>query len=66
MIGEVASSKKHPEINRSAVKSKQRCVDNQRDGSKLTCLIHGPGHSPDECKVLNDFGSKYTKIIPTK
>ena len=33
---------------------------------QLTCLAHVPEHSSDECKVLGDFGSKYTKGIPTK
>ena len=29
----------------------KRCVDHPKDRSKLTCLIHGPVHSSDECKV---------------
>ena len=41
-------------------------VDQPTGNSKPTCLIHGPGHSPDECKVLGDFGSKYAKSRPTK
>ena len=28
-----------------------------------TCLTHSPGHSSDECKVLGDFGSKYSIIM---
>ena len=47
-------------------KCKQRYVYHMRDGSKLTCLIHGPGHSSYKCKGLNYFGSKYTKIRHTK
>ena len=35
-------------------------------GNSKTCLIHGPEHSPDECKVLGDFGSKYAKTIHNK
>ena len=31
-------------------------------GESKTCLIHGPGISSYECKVLGDFGSKYVKI----
>ena len=31
-----------------------------------TCLINYPGHSLDECKVLGDFGSNYSKRRPTK
>ena len=34
-------------------------------GELKTYLIHGPGHSSDECKVLVDFGDKYTKGHPT-
>ena len=41
-------------------------VDHPKDRSKLTCIIHIPGHSSDECKVLGDFGFKYSKINPTK
>ena len=37
-----------------------------QDISKLSCLIHGPGNSSDECKVLGEFGSKYYKIRPNK
>ena len=31
-----------------------------------TCLVHGPGNSSEECKVLGDFVTKYTNIRPTK
>ena len=37
-----------------------------RGWSKLTCLIHGPGDSSDECRVLNDFGCNYTNVRPFK
>ena len=47
-------------------KHKKRYVNHPRDQSKLTCIISGPGNSSDECKVLGDFGSKYTKIRPNK
>ena len=47
-------------------KRRKRYVDHLRDRKKYTCLIHGPGHSSDECKVLGDFGSKYYKGRPTK
>ena len=45
----------------SAGKHIKRYLDHTRDRSKQTCLIHGPGHSLDECKFLGDFGSKYFK-----
>ena len=41
-------------------------VDHTKDRSKPTKIIHGPGNSSDECKVLGDFGSKYAKIRPTE
>ena len=34
--------------------------------SKHTSIIHGPRHSSYEWKILADFGSKYSKIRPTK
>ena len=43
-------------------KHKQMYVDHPRGLSKQTCLIHVPGHSPDKCKVLIDFGTKYAKV----
>ena len=36
--------------------------DHTKDNSKRTCLIHGPGNSSDECKVLGDLGTKYSEI----
>ena len=53
-------------MSESAVKRRKRYVDHLRDRSILTCRIHVHGHSSDECKVLGDFGSKYSKISPTK
>ena len=35
-------------------------------GKSKTFLIHVPGCSSDECKVLGDFGFKYIKRRPTK
>ena len=40
-------------------KCKQRCLDYPRDISKITCIIHVPGNSSDECKVINYFSTKY-------
>ena len=53
-------------MSESAVKHRKMYVDHPRDISKLICLIHGPGNSSDECKVLGDFGSRYSKSRPTK
>ena len=53
-------------MSKSAGKYRKRYVDHPKDGSKPTCIIHGPGNSPDEFKVLGDFGSKYATISPTK
>ena len=40
-------------------KHKQRCVARPRDILILNCLIHGPGKSSEQCKVLNNFGTSY-------
>ena len=48
-------------MSESTVKCRKRYVDHPRDISKGTSLIHGPGHSSDECKVLGDFDYKYSK-----
>ena len=50
----------------STGKRKKRHLDHPKYRFKLTCLFHGPGNLSDECKVLGDFGSKYSKIRPTK
>ena len=36
------------------------------DRSKQTFLVHVSGNSSDECKVLGDFSSKYSKIGSSK
>ena len=59
---EAASSNTDTKMSESACKISKRCFDHPKYGFKLTCIIHGPGHSSDECKVLGDFGSKYAKI----
>ena len=45
-------------MSESVVKRRKRYADQPKDISKLTCLIHGPGHSSDKLKVLDDFGTK--------
>ena len=40
---------------------KQGYVNCPHDQSKLTCLIHGPGHSSEQNKLLNYFATKYSK-----
>ena len=66
MRGVATSSKKNSEMGNHTDKRKQRYVDHMRDRSKLTCLIHSPGHSSYECRVLNDFGTKYAKERPPR
>ena len=51
-VRDLASAEKNMQI-RTTVESK-------------TCLIHGPGNSSDECKVLGEFGDKYAKGKPKK
>ena len=66
MIVEAALSTTYSEISESAGKRRKRYVDNPKDRLKLTCLIHVPGNSSDEYKILGDFGNKYDKVGPTK
>ena len=58
--GEAASSHTYSAMSDSAGKSRNIYLDHPMGESKI-CLIHGPGHSSDECKVLGAFGSKYVK-----
>ena len=53
-------------MNESAGKSRKRHVDHPKDRYILIYLIHGTGHSSDECKVLRDFGSNFSKIRTNK
>ena len=59
-------SNTYSEIIESYGKQRKRYVYNPKDRSKPTCLVHVPGHSSEECKVLGDFGSNYAKGGPTK
>ena len=56
----------YSDMSESAGKFIKRYVVHPKDRSKRIFLILGIGHSSDECKVLGDFGSKYSKIRPTK
>ena len=66
MRGEAASENTYSKTSDSADKRRKRYVDHLKNISKLTCIIHGPRHSSDECKVLGDFGYKNAKRSPTK
>ena len=46
-------------------KAQKKYVDCPSGEMKIY-IIHGPGHSSNECKVLVDFGAKYAKGKPTK
>ena len=63
--GKSALSNNYSEMSKSTEGAKIH-ADHPKDRPKPTCLIHGPGHSSDECKVLRDFGSRYAKSRPTK
>ena len=56
-IGEAALSNTCPATGESARKRQKQYVDRSKSESEI-CLIHGPGHSYDGCKVLRDFVSK--------
>ena len=45
---------------------RKRYVHHNKDRSQLSCLIHGPGHSSYQDKVLGGFGTNYVKDRPTK
>ena len=63
---EAASSTTHSKMSESTGKRRKRYVYHPKYRSKLTFLIHVPGHSKDKCKVLGDLGTKYAKGRPTK
>ena len=48
-----------------AGKRRKQYVD-RRMGELKNCLIQGPRHYYDKCKVLGDFGDKYVKGKTTK
>ena len=45
---------------------KQRYVDIPGDISKLICTVNDNGHFSEQCKVLNDVGTRYATIRPFK
>ena len=66
MIEEAALSNNKSDISEIAGNLIKRYIDRLKDISKLTCLIHGPGNSSDECEVLDEFGTKNSKGRPAK
>ena len=66
MIVEAALSNTYSGVSRFSGKRIKIYVDHKKDRSKLTCLIHVPVHLLCRFKVLGNFGSKYSKSIPTK
>ena len=59
MRGESTLSNCFSDMGKHSGKRNQSYVDHPRYQSKPTCLIHGPGNSSDELKVLTDFSTKY-------
>ena len=35
-------------------------------GATNTCLLHGPGHSSEDCKVIKEYSKKYAVQRPQK
>ena len=64
--GETASSNTYSDMSEISGKRGKQYVDHLRDRSKHTCLIYGLGNLSDECKVLGEFGSKYSKRSTTR
>ena len=59
MRGGSASSKRNPEMDSHTGKFKKRNLDFLRGASFLVGLIHGDGHSSEQCKILSDFVNRY-------
>ena len=57
--GEAASSTTYSEMNKSSFKLIKMYVDHQNYRLKLTYIIHGPGNSLYECKVLGNNTNRY-------
>ena len=55
----------HPDKGERSYKHIKRFVDSPTGKTKIY-LIHGPGNSSEEWKVLGDIGTKYAKSRPTK
>ena len=62
---EASSSNNHPTTYGCTGNRRKQYVDFLKSELKNR-LIHGLGHSSDECKVLGEFGTKYDKIQTTK
>ena len=58
-------SNTHSVTDGSAGKRRKRYVYLPNNESK-TSIIHGLGHSSDECKILGEFENKYTAAQTTK
>ena len=58
-------SNTHPAKDGSPGKRHIQYVNFSKSESK-TYMIHSPGHSSGECKVLGGFGTKYAADHPTK
>ena len=63
---EATSSNTYSNMSNIAYKRRKMYVDHPKDRSKPTCIVNGPVNSSDECKILGDYGYKYSKSSPTK
>ena len=62
-----ASYNDNPYKQGYAGKSKTRNADKSNGNlTEKNCMIHGAGHSSEECKVLSDFGRKWSSVRPSK
>ena len=53
-------------MGKRADQCKKIYVDPLRDRLKPTFLIHGPVHSLEKFKIINEFGTKYSVVGPFK
>ena len=66
MRGESALSNTYSKMSEISINHRKRYVHHPKYRPKHKFIIHGPGHSSYDCKVLGEFGYKYYKIRPTK
>ena len=66
MRRDAALSITYSEVSESIGNHRKRYVEHPRVIYKYNCIIHDLNNSSDDCKVLGEFSSKYSKIRPTK
>ena len=65
--GGESASPTNPETGRAGKRKTRNAVHPiyHPTGGKI-CLVHGPGHSEEQCKLLKDYSAKYSDQQPNK